>query len=467
MSTDIIALTNEVGVTLESASFFNRDCHFPITDLIKRCPPDEVMANIPTMLGAWADGTVAPAITDYEDEIDFTINGADECRAAVVRSRMTTCELIVPDMACMTLETPQLNWKDLYTRFCKSRNILPGQMCVFNPDGSLAIGQPYTVDFIRFALTALSRAMAKTLTRNVLIGDDAQQNQFDGIYTQIDGGWLPSPQGVGQTCGDEFNLATVIDWNALTGGTGCSGPDAETTGTDLQRTITIWGETCIIPAGMNLAEFLEDFWIEKVNTEWANAFGGVDAWEAHIRHGQAKCLINAAACMQPCGLDASNIIDPGLRERFRRLRLTNMVELYPSGTTFPMLQTRYMGDNQMRFGPRSIGGHPTYGMFFENMDDYLAALSGVGGLYGSGSGFVPPNPDTLLPITQDFLNFGFEDSAIFWDLFKESAFCVRASMMACAGVITCGRHLWLTINNVCCENTCITQCDERLVFITG
>jgi hypothetical protein len=462
MSTDIIAITNEASVTLESASFFNRDCHFPITDLIKRCPPDEVMANIPTMLGAWADGTIAPSITDYDDIIDYVTNAADECRAAIVRSEMTTCELLVPDQACMTLETPQLNWKDLYTRFCRSRNILPGQMCVFNPDGSLAIGQPYTVDFIRFSLTTLSRAMAKILTRNVLIGDDANPNEFDGVYTQLDGGWLPSPQGVEQTCGDEFNIATVIDWNALTGGTGCASPDDVTIAAQV---VNIWGVDCPIPEGLNLAEFLEDFWIEKVNVEWANAFGGVDAWEAHVRHGQAKCLINAAACMQPCSLDAS-LFDTGLRDRFRRMRLSNLVQLYPSGTTFPMLQTRYIDENQMRFGPRSVGGHPTYGMFFENMDDYLAQLSGVGGLYGSGRGFVPPTKDTLLPITQDFLNFGFEDSAIFWDLFKETAFCVRASMMACAGVITCGRHLWLTVNNVCCEDTCITQCDERLTLIT-
>jgi hypothetical protein len=463
MSTDIIAITNEAGVTLESASFFNRDCHFPITDLVKRCPPDEVMANIPTMLGSWADGTVAPSITDYDDIIDYVTNAANACRAAIVNSEMTTCELIVPNMACMTLETPQLNWKDLYTKFCRSRNVLPGQMCVFNPDGSLAIGQPYTVDFIRFSLTTLSRAMGKIITRNVLIGDDANQNEFDGLYTQLDSGWNDTTNVDNPSCGDEFNIATVIDWNVLTGGSGCAGPDDVTIAA---QSVTIWGVVCPIPEGLNLAEFLEDFWIEKINVEWANAFGGVDAWEAHIQHGQAKCLINAAACMQPCGLSASNILDPGLRDRFARLRTQNMVQLYPSGTTFPMLQTRYMGANQMRFGPRSIGGNPTYGMFFENMDDYLAQLSGVGGLYGSGSGFVPPSPDTLLPITQDFLNFGFEDQAIFWDLFKETAFCVRASMMACAGMITCGRHLWLTIDNVCCEDTCITQCDERLTLVT-
>jgi hypothetical protein len=465
MSTDIIAITNEAGVTLESASFFNRDCHFPITDLIRRCPPDEVMANIPTMLGSWADDTVAPSITDYDDIIDYVTNAADECRAAIVRSTMTTCELIVPNQVCMTLETPELNWKDLFTRFCRSRNIRPGAMCVFNPDGSLAIGEPYTVDFIRFSLTTLSRAMAKIITRNTLIGDDANADQFDGIHTQLINGWNPTTNTANPTCGDEFDIATTIDWNTLTGGTvgGCASPDDETIA---DQTLTVWGEDCAIPAGLNLAEFLEDFWIEKVQVEWANAFGGVDAWEAHIQHGQAKCLINTAACMQPCGLDASNILDPGLRERFRRLRLTNMVELYPSGTVFPMLQSRYVAANTMWFGPRSIGGNPTYGMFFENMDEYLAQLSGVGGLYGSGRGMIPPTKDMLLPVTQDFLNFGFEDAAIFWDLFKETAFCVRASMMACAGVLTCARHLWLRVQNVCCESTCITQCDERLTLTT-
>ncbi len=461
MSTDIVRITNEAGVTLESGAFFNRDCHFPITDLIRRCPPDEVTRNMPTMMGSWEDNTIAPSITDFDHEVDYTANVGDECRAAIVRATLTTCELTVPNMECITLETPRLNWKNLYRRFCKMRNILPGQMCVFNPDGSLAVGQPYTVDFIKFALTSLSDTMAKLVTRSALSGDEANQNEFDGLYTQLDAGWGASqttPEN--PTCGDEFNIATVIDWNALTGGTGLASPEDRTIA---GQQITVWGETCDIPAGLNLAEFLEDIWIDKVNVTWADAFGGVDMWEGHVRHGQAKCLINAAACMQPCGLEGSNIIDPDLRERFARLRTQNLVQLYPSRRQFPMYQTRYIPENQMRFGPRSIGGRPTYGMFFENMDDYLGMLQGT--LYGQGRGYQEPR-DMLLPITQDFLNFGFENQAIFWDLFKETAFCVRATMMACAGLLACSRHLWLTINNLNCADTCITQCDERLTFVT-
>lgn len=462
MSTDIVTITNQAGVQLHSGSFFNRDCHFPITDLIKRCPPDGVLANMPTHLGAWEDGTKAPAITDYDDIIDNTANVNDACRAAIVRASVTTCELTVPNQICMALETPRLNWRDLKLEFCRMRNILPGQMCVFNSDGSINQGDPYAVDYIRFALTTLSRAMAKLLTRSVLTGDDANRNQFDGLYTQIDNGW-GAATAPATSCGTEFNVGTTIDWNALTGGTGCASPDARTIA---GQTITIWGQQCAVPAGLNLAQFLEDFWIEKVNVEWADAFGGVDAWEAHVRHGQAKCLINAAACMQPCNLQASNIIDPDLRNRFARLRQANMVELYPSGTTFPMLQSRWVPNNEMRFGPRSIGGRPTYGMYFHRIDDYLDMLND--GMYGQGRGMILPRSrhDRLIPIDQDFLNFGFENQAIFWDIFKETALCVRATMMLCGGLLACSRHLWLRVQNVCCPETCITQCDERLTITT-
>ena len=452
MSTTIVDIN---GADLRTSPIFMRDCHFPITDWVKRCPPDEVVANIPTLIGSWEDGTIAPAITGYTDEIDHTVNAGDDCRLPVVSTMVDACDLIAPNQQELGAESPQLNWSQLKTDFCKSRNILPGQLCVFNSDGTLNMGDPYVIDFIRFSLEAISRVLGKLITRSSLIGDEANPAEFDGMYTQIDNGW-----DAGATpCGAEFNVGQVIDWNALTGGTGCASPSDTTIA---GQTVNIWGVDCDIPEGMNLAELLEDLWIEKVSLEWADAFGGVDMWEMHTGYGQAKCMINAAACMQPCSI--SGEFDPTLRERFQRLRTNNLVELYPSGITFPVFQTRYVGDNQIRFGPRSIGGRPTYGLFFDNIERYLDMFP-AGGLYGNGRGFLGDGEDFLTPITQDFIDFDFENQTIYWDIFKETAKCVIASMLTHVGMLVCSRHLWLRVDNVCCES-CVTVCDERLTITT-
>lgn len=449
----MITIVDVMGVDIRSAPMFARDCAFPITDWVKRCPPDQVVANIPVHLGAWENGTIAPSLTDYEDQVDTTGMDADGCDAPVVRTTLESCNLIAPDMKEISFQTPKINWRDIRTQFCRQRNILPNQLCVFDNNGNLAVGQPYTIDFIKFALQALARVFAKQITRSIMIGDAANLNEVDGIYTQIDNGWDAAGA---DPCNPDLNHGVVIDWNALCGnphGTGCAYPDDKTIA---GGTINIWGEIHEVPAGLTLADFFEDLWIDKVNIDWADSRGGVDSWEMHMHWGQAKCFLHNAACMKPCS--GCNDFDTGLRERFANLMNAKMVELYPSHRRFPILETRYVPKNTIRFGPRSIGGRPTYGVFFENIDRYLNTLPDT---YGGHMGMPEMTDNVLVPETETLLREMFENQTVFWDVNKLSAKCIRALIMAFYGVLVCSRHLWLRIDNVCCPSF-VGDCDSHL-----
>ena len=248
---------------------------------------------MPIRLGAWEDGTIAPAITDYTREVTL-VDPPDDCDVPTLRTSIDECELIAPNMAEIGIKTPNMNWVELRAQFCRQRNILPGQLCVFNSDGSIATGQPYVIDFIRFALNEQKHYMAQQLTRSAFIGDDANVNEFDGLYNQLENGWQ---QGT-PACGDDLNVAQDIDWAVLTGVGPQASPDDVTIA---GQTVTWWGTVYDVPEGLNLAQFLENLWLDAVEINWADAKGGVDMWEnarslwpkkVHVEH----CGMYAAVC---------------------------------------------------------------------------------------------------------------------------------------------------------------------------
>lgn len=468
-ATDIVDI---LGVDVRSAPVLARDCSFPIVDWVRRCPPDEVLSNIPIQIGAWEDGTVAPAITDYTDEIDFTDINADECEAPELSTTSTSCELIAPNMAEISVKSPLLNWKDLRTQFCRQRNVLPNQLCVFNSDGSIATGDPLVIDFVKFSTASLANYMIKQLTRAAMIGDDANTNEFDGLYNQLANGWTAPAQ---QPCGDEYNIAQVIDWGVLTGVGGPASPDATTIA---GQSITLWGNVYPIPEGLNLAQLMEDILIDAVEINWADARGGVDMWELHMPWGLKKCMMNTATCMQPCqtcgsdpALNDVNFQDEGLRDRFIRMMNGDVIELMPSGRAVVPMQSRFVADNEMWLGPGSIGGRPSYVLFLDNIDRYLMSF---GEITQAGFGvsqhesemrdiLAPDTNDDLMSVGQ--LQANIETQAFYWLIKTETIKCFRAYMIACAGLICCNRHLWVHLLNIdCCS--AIEPCDERVVDVT-
>ena len=441
------------GVDIRSAAILQRECSFPITNLGRRCKRDQVFQAMPIWFGGWEDGVKAPAITGTNYTVDTTNSVGNACKSPVVRASLEACELLAPNMRCIKLSTDVLMWKDLLTRYCRQRSLARNGVRIFDNNGNLDFGQPYTLDILKMALAAVWDVLGMTLVDSALAGDAGSLNQFDGLYNQLENGWQPADAN---PCPDEFNMEQVIDWNALTGGLvgGTASPDKCTVA---GKTVTIWGEIFDVPEGINLAEFIDDLWIEKIDAEGI-CKGSVDQWEIHTAWGQAKCLQNTTACMKPC---SSCDDDPEARARLADFRRNSIVEFYPSGTMVPVMQSRSMPANTIRFGPRTIDGEYTYGLFIDDIDKYLSML--------------PTNPFNRFTLSQtDVMEHSFlcredwraeiEERGIYWNLHPTSSTCVEGEVQLCAGVLATSRHLWLRVENVGCASV-VGDCDTEIEVI--
>lgn len=441
MTTDVVSLDS---VVIQSAPVLFRDCAFPITDLRKHFPTDDVISTFPVFIGRWEDNISAPAVLTQRIDVDTeSIDGA--CTSATVKGVLTTCSYIAPNMKDISLATERLKLSELLPAFCKTRNISERQLgMVLNADGSINEGNPYAINFARFAASMLSHAFMELLTHGVLKGDYSNTFEVDGFYNQIDNGWDVPGSGA---CPTYLNKAQTFSWAVLTGGVAGTAvqPDAVTVS---GKTVSLWGTTYNVPAGLTLAQFLEDFWFDKVEREYTEKAGGVDTWEIHIPSGTARCFLNSTACMQPC--DISGEFDPDARARFAEYRKTQIAKLYPSGRALPMLESQYIAANTMYIGARKIGGLPTFGAFFMNQEEYMAAL-GLFGEQGYGQYFgLPDENEPLLQMDADLLKGNFENIAIQQTITRANPNCVTMQLDAKYGVLVTARHIWLKITDVTC-----------------
>ncbi|MEO8608904.1 MAG: hypothetical protein ABI690_13515 [Chloroflexota bacterium] len=454
---DTIGTLDGVEGILDAPVLF-RDCAFPITDARKYCPPDDVLNNFPVYIGSWEDDMLAPAISSQAIDIDASALGVDSspCETAIVTVDMDSCSLVAPNQKKIKLRTDTLDWTKLVARFCKMRNISKAQLgTIILPNGQFDLGNPYTPNFARFAMAAVAQALMKIVSKSVLTGDFSERFQIDGLYTQLAGGW--SNPSSGTPCPAAINVRQVINWSTLTGGNGTTpaSPDAVTTA----QNATIWGVSRAIPAGLNLAEFLEELWFPAVEANYTDVAGGVSMWEAHVPQGQATCFLKTAACMQPCQVTGE--FDPELRARYAAMRNTKIAELYPSGRSFPLMESNSVVADTMWIGPREIGGRPTYGAFFTDLNQYFNQLGLMMNQYGKAYGL--PEQDPLLGETTPIIDLPFESQAIQQDVLKPSIDCVQFALMAIYGVLVVSRHLWLEINHIACP-TIVDACANDIVI---
>lgn len=460
------------GINVYSNPVFVTDCSFPIVNWQKSCKMDDVRANLPIHIGFWNHNTVAPALTGVQYEIKKTPTpSGNACLndLGVVTSKSDLCELIAPNMVLAGLKTPVLDLFQTRDEFCRRRNILSKQWCVFNPDGTLALGNKIAIEFDRYLMSTVYTALINEIYKYAIIGDSANSsvifkpNEPDGLYTQLKAGW---DQSAAYPCPNVWNVATEIDWADMTGkpvGTLASPDDVTVAG----KTITVMGVTYQIPVGLNLAQFFDQLWIDRVVADTENV-GGASMWELHIPQGQGNCLLKAASCMKPCDKDGCNAFlnDPGLRDRYARNYTQRIIELYPSGYRLPMFESNNL-TNEMWFGPRDVGGRPTYGLFFDDMTRYFTGTL-VNGVYAGKEGFGwndEYDPLGLIPsnMLMSAQPGGLEDRAIYWEMHR-TGHCIEGSMLARFAVLVCERHLWLHIKNCVCP-TLIQVCADPVTVV--
>jgi hypothetical protein len=340
---------------------------------------------------------------------------------------------------------------------------------VFNSDGTLALGNPIAVQFDRYLMTTVYTALINEIFRVAITGDSANASVIfkptepDGLYTQLKAGW---EQSATSPCPQVWNICTTIDWADLTGkaaGVMASPDDVTVVG----KTITVHGKTYAIPAGLNLPAFFEQLWIDRIVQDTAGV-GGAGMWELHVPRGQKQCMLQAAGCMKPCSSANCNAFlnDPQLRDRYARNYNNSIVELYPSGRQLPMFESNYL-QNEMWFGPKDVGGRPTYGLFFDDMTRYFTGSLINNATWGREGFGWNDDYDPLALIPSDMLRSaqpgGLEDRAIYWSLRRDEN-CIKGSMMARFALLACERHLWLNIRNITCP-TLIDACATPITVI--
>lgn len=445
------------GVDIRSAPILNRDCAFPITNLSRRCPGDQIFENMPIYFGGWEDGTIAPAITDVRHTVTPPGGSCapcvpDGCRNGTVATQIDACELLAPNMKCIGLDTQVLQWRDLLTHFCRQRNLARNQVTIFGPNGELDYSRPWALDMVQFALKGVWDTLGRLIVDGAIAGDYSEAYQIDGILTQIENGWTPSPS---TPCADEYNVAQVINWATLTGKDQPTADDVTIAG----QSIIVWGVPYSVPAGLNLAEFLDDLWIEKIRTE-GMCSGDITEWEMFAAWGESKCMANAAACIRPC---SSCDDDPMARERLRNFRNGRMVELYPSGLEFKMLESRNVAPHTLFFGPKTINGNPTYALFVDGIDSYLSMLPNdpfdrISPVDVMGMGMDSPS------ICEENWRMEIEERGVFVDLHRVGDNCVQGTTQICIGALATARHLWLKVENIYCA-TLIGDCDSPVTVL--
>lgn len=440
-----------------SAPIFARDISFPITNLRAFRPKNQVAEKMPIFMGWWNDATKAPSIQDQH--IDINVSAiADDCDAAEVSSSAETCEYIAPAMKKVKLKTKVMDIDDIMQSMLgvRQRNIDPDTLGnqVWDANGNFKAGNPYHQHLLKKALADLKHSMEFIFTTYSQTGDAANILQADGLYTQLDGGWT-----VGDTdCGDKFNLAQNINWFWLTDAaatdandtSGVSGPDATVLA---GKTVTIHGDTRDVPEGLNFAEFLDEFWIEYIETTHTHPYGEVD-WEMHVKYGEKRRMRETVTCMQPCGNDSN--FDSDVRRRWKDYDKKDIMVLEPSGYEFAMCQNPELADGVAYFGPRSIGGEYTYGLFFQAVNQYYVDSLRGHDMYGTQEG-MPDGKDPFIWQDETLIKTQFENSAFRFNLTEPSPFCIQGWAQFKYGVLVSQRHLWLKVIGMSANRTFITD----------
>lgn len=450
------------GLTIDSNPVFAIDCSFPITDFANCCDRDDVLDNLPIHIGHWPKNTKAPAISKRQVKVKAATPSADDCLPGfpTVSVDLETCELIAPNMVDVGAKTGDLNYRDILDEFCYRRRVLPEQICVFDSNGNLAPGNPISQAFILDAMQVVFQTTAREIARVAMVGDDAvanpffQPNEFNGFYTQLKGGWDTGSVA----CPATYNTCTTIDWANITGQVGNAAPD------DLSvagKTVTAFGKTYNVPVGLNLPDFLDRLWIDKVE-QTLDCVGGVTAWEMHAPLGFRACYLRAEACMKPCK-GCLDLLDQRILDLYQASIRSKFATLL-TGRSFPILESRHVQTNELWFGPRTVGGRPTYGLFFDSMDRYFGrgpTINSITQGYGNAGQAISPNTLINLPSTE--LENRIEAISTYWNL-QRNGICVNGFEMKRVGMLTCSRNAWLRVTNVQCP-TFIEACPSPIVYV--
>lgn len=434
--------------TMTAGGKFSDACVFPILDL-RPLMPDDVLASIPRFMYRWeADNTMRILLDDnYE-----ATAASNNCDFVTFASETLECTVQIPNQKRLSAGFSNVDYEQFMIQFCAAHRITRFPT-LFRRDGSFDEGAEMAKEFMEYILSDLRRRYMQELRRIAWNGDQATQNEFHGLMTQLDEG----PIAVGDGC-DPYQMV-VFDWNTLVGGGGSASNPAATIDA-ASDVLTIHGMDFDGNEGLNMVEFLV-LWLERLFeydlAPWRDSSVEFELW---LGKGQTTCIANLAACMQPCDGCVNPLSDPQIRDRAADFRRNRVIWLYPYDNVTITLRTSPELVDEMLFIPTMIGGRPTIGWVFRDQVEQWAIVEGNMPYYGSEQGTLP-DESVLFPTDEVDAASRFELRA-FQVQCQKNGNCIDYWINSESAIVFFGVHLWLRLQNVDCSSLVPTQKNNAL-----
>ena len=433
--------------TMTPAGQFGDTCQNPVMDLRKLCR-DDVLRSIPNFLGRWEDNTNQEIITDASYEITAA---EDDCSPSTASAEIHDCTVLMPNQRLVSIGFEEMPYRDTLQRFCNAQRILRFPT-LFNPDGSFRGGTPVADRFLRYLLSELRYPFMKHLQETAWNGDQTAVHQFEGILSQLRNG----PMTAGGGC-DAYK-PVILDWDALVDGAGLSNPAA--TIDAASDAIVLDGVSFAGLTGLNMVEFLR-LWMERMlNYELAAWSTEEIEFELWVGRGQENCILELAACMQPCTACVDPLSDPTIRDRAANFIRSKTFWLYPYSDIPIRVRTSPALGNTVIMLPKMIGGSPTIGWVFRNQDEELGILNGELPMYGAEAGL--PDTTILYPGEDEVIERGaFETMGFSLHLTKNDN-CIRAYLNTDTAIAIFALNTFLIMDNVNCTSLIPQVCPDTM-----
>ena len=415
------------------------------------CVGDEVINEIPVGIMEW--------LTDnYYAELgkmtitENPVNVGDDCsECVVVTGDVPAYYAQLPCMVQKCFSSGEFNFLEAKRQYCRFTGIDEKTCNVVDFMGNPNTQSEQYADFITLFATPLYEGFRRWLTDMIADGSCNNTGEFDGLYTQLENGWLPS--GALPPLPDSQNKATIIDWSVLTGGS--MSPEAITIATSF----LLWGVSIPVPAGLNWSEFVTTILLPTMQAYYPEEYNAASAWELHYKYGDINCLSKMLACFRLCGTEDLSANET-LAQYQAALR-TRVLMLKPTDTPVITKSSTQIESNTLWFGPGRSNGNPTYGLFFAPLGEWAGYPDITNALRQQGYNLTQPldwiNELFLDDSQSKFDPMRIDDIAFSSNIDKVGLRCLKFSLEARAGLLALCRHMWVKFENISC-GTAIPTC---------
>lgn len=423
---------------------FGEICRMPILNIAPMCD-DAFLRALPVAYARYETDTRTQFIIDYNYDLTAP---AEACDGMTADHEIQDCELYLPNQTFSAIEGESRRYDEDMVRFCRPRKITGG-VSIFDANGRLKDGLPLAETFLAYRVAEMKQIVMRFLKTRYMTGVSSTSMEPNGILTQLTNGW--DGPGAGNCASYR---AFVYDWAAATTGAALANPDATITAAN--DTITMYGQVFTGFTGFNFVELLRKMLLRI--RDYTLAGHRIDSMFLATGRGQSECILEAAACLQPCN-GCTPLSDPGQRDRLAEFLRTRVFYLYPYvDVPIYVYESPSLGNNVI-FGPWQVDGEYTIQVVFRAQAENLMDINEVSpndGWWRTGLPGTDAATDLLLP---DISPAEFE-ARTFMYIVDRDKLCIQPIISFEWSVPVFAQHAMVLFQNVDCTTLVPPACEE-------